>query len=55
MNRWIEPQVKYEVFKYDSILPQHDSRKEQRNRELALKQERYKFQEEITGYPRMVC
>lgn len=53
-NRWILPNRKYYFSLYDSILPQDDKMKEQRDLELAEKQETYLYETEITGLPRRV-
>ena len=53
-SRWIEPNQKYYFRMYDSLLPQEDKQGEQREKELAFKQETYVYESIITGLPRRV-
>ena len=52
-NRWIQPKRKYTFLIYDSVLPQFDTRKVQRNQELEEKKIIYAFSAS-DGLPRRV-
>lgn len=53
-NRWIEPNRKYLLLQYDSVLPQFDPRKIQRSWELDEKKTKYMFADSISGIPKGV-
>lgn len=54
VNRWIHANKRYILLKYDSVLPQFDERKSQREAELEQKKKTYAFGEKIEGVPRRV-
>jgi len=53
-NRWIQPNRKYNLVKYDSVLPQLDDRNIQRKLELNEKRLSYVFDEKVKGLPKQV-
>jgi len=53
-NRWVYPNKDYKLLKYDSVLPQFDTRVEQRKLELESKQDKYKYGKYSAAVPRRV-
>ena len=53
-NRWIKSNRRYQLIKYDSLLPQLDDRAEQRRIELEEKRASYELDEKVPGFPKQV-
>ena len=53
-NRWVAPNQRIILLKYDSVLPQFDERSDQRKKELADKKKSYAFGERSENTPRRV-
>jgi len=55
LNRWIQPDRKYKITRYDSQLPQFDVNADQRTKELEYKRSIYTFQKTEVDRPRQVA
>ena len=55
VGRWVLPNEHYKIELYDSMLPQLDPNKEQRDKELELNQELYQYGQSAPDLPVQVC